>query len=226
MSLPTKTSMESVTTEMASLKFLGKTAFHVLLQRVSTSFQKQHASLPSSCNAAACSGVHFGPFSLRSAGEAMESNKVFRMLTLKTSQESTESTTEVSNATSLMPLQSICIDHDEILFNIPLPGDSKVITLSSSWGIALTHLGKLHRLKTTAENTSTLATVSFMSFHVALCRINASKVTCPHIAAAQSERFHLIPIRSPILDPLQLHDVHRSHLPRQQRLSASELEYH
>ena len=38
-------------------------------------------AFPSSCNAAAWRGVHCGPFSFRKAGEAMESNKVFRMFT-------------------------------------------------------------------------------------------------------------------------------------------------
>ena len=38
-------------------------------------------AFPSSCNAAAWRGVHCGPFSFRKAGEAIESNKVFRMFT-------------------------------------------------------------------------------------------------------------------------------------------------
>lgn len=38
-------------------------------------------AFPSSCKAAAWSGVHCGPFSFCKVGEAIESNKVFKMFT-------------------------------------------------------------------------------------------------------------------------------------------------
>ena len=148
---------------MASLKFLGKTAFHVLLQRVSTSFQKQHASLPLFLQRCSMKRRPLRSILIAQRWGSHGVQQSFQDVDLKDVSGVYKVNHRSLERNILDALQSICIEHDEILFNIPLPGDSKVITLCSSWGIALTHLGKLHGLKTTAENTSTLAILRVIS---------------------------------------------------------------
>lgn len=148
---------------MASLKFLGKTAFHVLLQRVSTSFQKQHASLPLFLQRCSMKRRPLRSILIAQRRGSHGVQQSFQDVDLKDVSGVYGVNQRSLKRNILDALQAICIEHYEILFNIPLPGDSKVITLCSSWGIALTHLGKLLRLKTTAENTSTLAILRVIS---------------------------------------------------------------